>query len=590
MRLETDSASQEFRVSGIPASPGFAIGPLWIYEKGEVTLDHYEISENQIKSEIERLESAIQKTREQLQSIQQEVSESIGAKDAEIFEAHILVLEDAAVLAAVNKQLNLKKLNIEWVYHHVVEQYSDALAALADPYLSERAADVRDVGKRVLQNLSSGAQNPFEKISEPCIIVARDLTPSDTAQLPRDKALGFVTDIGSKTSHSAIMARSMNIPAIVGLDSPPHRLHSGMRAILDGIHGTLILNPTPETEAEYGAVETRHEELELKLESLKNTRAVTLDGKTISLAANIEMLGDIPSILESGAEGVGLFRTEFLFANKPALPTENEQYEIYAAAARAVKPHPIILRTLDIGGDKLMVPYLAHQEPNPFLGVRAIRLCLSHPELFRTQLRAMLRAAFEGNVKIMYPMVSGVEEVRTANAMLYEELARLKQAGTCVPDQIEIGAMIEIPSAALTAHIIAREVQFFSIGTNDLIQYTIAIDRGNEKLAHLYQPTHPAILCLLDKITAAARDNGIWCGVCGEMAGEFVLVPLLIGLGVAELSVGAAAVPRIKKVIQSVSYQEVSEMAQSLLLEPSAATILARLEQFARERFPDLFE
>jgi phosphotransferase system enzyme I (PtsI) len=585
-----DDAAGEFRLHGIAAAPGMARATLVVIEEDETSVPCYPIDPGETHSELARLETAIQKTRDQLLSIQQQVSNTIGEEDAAVFEAHLLVLEDSTLLGAVNKQLQLKHLNVEHIYNHVASHYADALAGLDDPYLRERAADVRDICRRVLMNLAGRDTLGLPRIDSPCILVAHDLSPSQTAVLPRDKVLGFVTRVGSRTSHSAIMARALDIPAVVGMEEAGPRLQTGMVALLDGNHGLLIVNPSEETIVSYGAAESRHSAITLSLESLRDTRSVTQDDHPVILSANMELLAEIPSVLQSGAEGVGLFRSEFLFVGRDRFPNEEEQYHAYLEAARAMKPNPIILRTLDIGGDKLLEHFPEALESNPFLGVRAIRFCLAHPDIFRVQLRAMLRAAVEGNVRIMYPMISGVEEVLSANALLFEERDRLRSQGVPVPDTLDIGAMIETPSAALTAGRIAREVKFLSIGTNDLIQYSIAIDRGNERLAHLYQPTHPAILHLISRIIQSGHEAGVWVGVCGEMAGEFVMTPLLVGLGVDELSCGAALVPRVKRVIRGIRYDEVRTLTEGLFRLDSAEEIQSRLEDFARDRFPDLFE
>ena len=580
----------EFRVFGVAASPGIAQARLLLADFDELALPRYDIEENQIPQEIARLNEAIDKTKTQLLEIQKEVRNNLGEKDAEIFEAHLSVLEDATLLAAVNKQIALKKQNVESVYYHVIQHYTDAIEALHDSYLSERAIDIRDVSRRVFQNLTGNHHSLLHTIKEPCIVVAYDLSPSETAQLPRDKVMGFVTYVGSRTSHAAIMARSMDIPAVVGLKEPAFSLYTGMPALLDGTHGILILNPTPETIAQLGTIESRHEEVAQNLEQLRDTRAITLDNRKITLSANIEILEDLPDVLKSGAEGIGLFRSEFLFTNATRLPDEETQYQSYLKASQSIKPYSIILRTLDIGGDKIMNDYFEAEDQNPFLGMRAIRYCLAHPDLFRTQLRAMLRASAEKNVKIMLPMVSGLAEVLQAKSLIYEEKEKLRQQGIPFDENLEVGIMIETPSAALTADILAKEVDFFSIGTNDLIQYSIAIDRSNERLTYLYEPTHPGVLRMIQQTIEAAHQNSIWCGLCGEMAGEFTIVPLLIGLGVDELSVGAAQVPRIKRVIQSISYEEMKNLAKELLQLTSASEIMNRLDEVARARFPELFE
>ena len=580
----------EIRITGVPASAGVVFGPLLVLEDGETPLPYHAIAEEDVPSELRRLEAAIQQTREQLSSLQVEVSKTMGEKDAAVFEAHILVLEDPTILGAVAKQIGLKKVNVEQVYCHTVNHYADALAAQQDAYLAERAVDVRDVGKRVLMNLTGREPSAVPRIDEPCIIVAHDLSPSDTAQLPPGRVLGFVTRAGSRTSHSAILARSMDIAAVVGIGEPSVRLLTGMSALIDGIHGVLIINPSEETRAHYGDTVTRHHEVQENLDRLRATMAQTTDGRHVILSANMELLAELDHVVQSGAEGVGLFRTEFLFIKRSVLPSEEEQYQAYVQAARAVKPHNIILRTLDVGGDKIVSPIFQSHEINPFLGVRAIRFCLAHPELFATQLRAMLRASAEGNIKIMYPMVSCLKEIQEANAILFRERDKLLAEGVPVAHDLDIGIMIELPAAALIADCLAKHVSFFSIGTNDLIQYTLAIDRGNERVAHLYDPTHPSVIQLIALTVKAAHDHGIWCGVCGELAGDFVMTPLLVGLGVDEFSCGAAQVPRIKRVIQNISLAEAKILAEEVLAKADSELTQKRLVALAEQRFAELFE
>ncbi len=581
--------TEEFTVSGIPVSPGISVGKLFVISNEEQPVPCHNITLEQVPSEWERFENAISKTKQQLLDIQKQMAKNVGDSDAGIFEAHLLVLEDATILAAVKKQLAQRLQNIEHVYQHIISQYAKALANVDDPYLAERAADVLDVCRRVISNLISRNISLRDIITEPCIVVAHDLTPSDTAQLPRDLVLGFATHLGSRTSHTAIIARSMDLPAVVGLDPTPH-LQTGLMAVLDGYHGLIIVNPKPETLERFKKEEQRHEQIEKELTKLHDEKAVTPDDRKIILSANIELLSDLPDCVEAGAEGIGLFRTEFLFANRPDLPDEQEQFEIYRQAARAVKPHSVILRTLDLGGDKLFTSMHSSTITNPFLGVRAIRFCLAHPEIFRTQLRAMLRASTEDNVKIMYPMITTVDEVREANRYLELELKSLRAARIPIPERIEVGIMVEVPAAALTAPALAEEVDFFSIGTNDLIQYTMACDRGNEQLAYLYEPAHPGVLRLIQYTIDAAHAAGIWVGVCGEAAGDVEIVPLLLGLGIDELSVGAAQVPRVKRVIRSLTYSEARQLAIEALSYRSVKEVRARLRALAQERFPELLE
>ena len=589
--MPEEPAPQELRVSGLGVAPGIARGSLLLLELGEVPVPKRRVTTEQFPAEFDRLETALARTRTQLLEIRREVAANLGAKEAEIFDVQLLALEDPAVLSAVRKEQAASRANIEWVYHKVVGAYCDALSRLGDPYLQERATDVRDVARRVLGHLSGAAQTqPFADLAEPAIVIAADLPPSTAMQIPRALLAGIATEQGSKTSHTAILARSMDIPALVDLERLPGPELNGAPCLLDGQKGLLIVHPSEATLVEYEALRALHAQMEARLSTLRETRAVTTDNRSISLSANIELTADLPDVRDSGAEGIGLFRTEFLFANPDRLPTEEEQYSAYVEAARAVQPHHVILRTFDLGGDKLPPKYFDHREANPFLGVRAIRFCLAHPEVFRTQLRAMLRASAEGNIKIMYPMVSGVSEVRAANALLEEERARLRAEGIPVAAKFEIGIMIEVPSAALIADLLATEVDFFSIGTNDLLQYSLAVDRGNQTLAHLYEPTHPGVLRLIQSVVDAAHKAGIWVGVCGEMAADVILAPLLVGMGVDELSTGAAQVPRVKRAVQAVSYKDMRRLTADLLKLPNAADILARLKQLALDKFPDIVE
>jgi phosphotransferase system enzyme I (PtsI) len=589
--MPDDAAPQEICLHGIAAAPGVKRGTLLVVETGEVPVSRRRISPDQFDAEFAKLEEALAATRAQLLDIRREVAASLGAKEAEIFDVQLLTLDDPAVLSAVRAEQASSRSNIAWVYKKVATAYCDALAGIDDAYLQERVADVRDVARRVIANLRGGPQaSPFAQLSEPTIVAADDIAPSTAMLIPRQHLAGLVTIHGSKTSHTAILARSMDIPALVGLERVPGAEHNGAPCLLDGTRGRLYVHPSDATLTEYQALEIIHRQMEDRLRLLRETRAVTTDNRSIALSANLELIDDIPDVLESGAEGIGLFRSEFLFTRTDRLPTEDEQYEAYVAAARAVKPHHVILRTFDLGGDKLPPKYFDHREANPYLGVRAIRFCLAHPEVFRTQLRAMLRASAEGNIKIMYPMVSGPDEVARANAILEEERSRLRAEGITVADRFEIGIMIEVPSAALIADILATRVDFFSIGTNDLMQYALAVDRGNPELSHLCEPTHPGLLRLIQQVIHAAQNAGIWVGVCGEMAGDAILVPLLVGMGVDELSTGAAQVPRVKRAIQAVSYHDMHELAAELLGLSSAQEILSRLRRLASERFPDVLE
>jgi phosphotransferase system enzyme I (PtsI) len=433
-------------------------------------------------------------------------------------------------------------------------------------------------------------QFDLRHLKEPCILVGHDLSPSMTAQLDKKFVLGFVTDIGGKTSHTAILARSLDIPAVVGAKSISEELETGDYALLDGYNGTVIVNPTDQTLFEYGQLAKIKATLGEKLREVQHQPAVTLDGKAIHLSANIEDQHDVAAVTAHGAEGVGLFRTEFLFINRESLPTEEEQYTVYREVAAALKPDSVIIRTLDIGGDKFASHLQLAQEMNPFLGWRAIRFCLAQPELFRAQLRAILRASAEGNIRMMYPMISGLDELVQANAFVEKCKAELRAGKIPFDENLEIGAMIEIPSAVLVADTLAKRVKFFSIGSNDLIQYTLAADRTNEKVSHLYEPTHPAIIRLIKMTVDAAHANGIWCGVCGEIAGDPILAPLLVGLGVDELSAAPAVIDQVKYMIRRVKLAEARQLAEFALASESPTQILARCMEFARQNAPSLFD
>ena len=587
--MSGDKAREEIRFHGAGVSPGIAQGAIHVVRDDLDDVARYRIEPAQIANEIGRFEAALIQTRTQILEMQQKIAESIGAKDAGIFDAHLLVVEDRTLIDEVLRKLEADLCNVEWVFQEVASNYAETLSKIDDPYLRERALDIEDVTRRVIRNLQGKAPKAFLALTEPHILVAHNLTPSDAATMNRERVLGIATDLGSRTSHTAIMARSLNIPAIVGLHNATEKLETGQHVLLDGTDGLLVVDPTPETFARYGELESKRVQITQKLAELRETKSTTRDGRHIVLSANIELPGDVDAVAANGAEGIGLYRTEFLYLNRTTLPTEDEQYETYRKVAERVSPDPLIIRTFDLGGDKL-APGAADvgDELNPFLGWRAIRFCLENIDIFKTQLRAILRASAVGNVKIMFPMISGVGELRRALSILAECKEELRRTGSTFSDTTEVGAMIEIPSAALSADILAREVDFFSIGTNDLIQYAIAVDRVNERIAHLYEPTHPAVLRLLKMIADAARANDIWVGVCGEMAGDIALIPLLLGLGMDELSAGATLVPRVKRAVQSLTIPECRQLVDEALELQTPSEILARCLELAGKRYGDL--
>src|SRR5580658_8577884 len=576
---------------GIPVSAGVSRGKILVLHRTRRLINRRDVSADSVPAEVERFEKALAQTRKQISDVQRKVVESMGVKEGDIFEAHLLMLEDRMLVDEVIHQVRDQKVNAEYAFQSVSGRYLEALAGVDDEYLRERAADMHDLMGRVLDNLLN-VKNEFalHHITEPCILISHELSPSTTAQLNKKMVLGFATDIGGQTSHTAIMARSLGIPAVVGLKTASEELETGDYALIDGYNGTIIVNPTDQTLFEYGQLAKIKASLEEKLREIQTQPALTLDGKNITLSANIEDQHDVEEVIAQGAEGVGLFRTEFLFINRESLPSEEEQYKVYREVAAALKPQPVIIRTVDLGGDKFASHLQVAKEMNPFLGWRAIRFCLAQPEMFRAQLRAILRASVAGKVKMMYPMISGLDELRQANALVEKCKAELRAENIPFNEEMKIGAMIEIPSAALIADALAKHVKFFSIGSNDLIQYTLAADRTNERVSHLYEPTHPAIIRLIKITVDAAHKKGIWTGVCGEIAGDPVLAPLLIGLGVDKLSAAPTLVASVKYIIRRLKLSEAESLAQFALQCESPTEIQGCCQKLARDTAPSLFE
>ena len=589
MAEPSQRGEQSFR--GIPVSAGVCRGRILVIGRTRPSIGKRDLSEVELQAEVSRLERSLVQTRHQILEVQRRVSEGMGAAEGSIFDAHLLVLEDRTLLDEVIRVIQTQKVNAEYAFHSVAERYAATLAAIEDDYLRERATDMRDVTTRVLNNLL-GLEDEVDlrHLKEPCIVISHDLTPSNTAQLDKRNVLGFGTDVGSKTSHTAIMARSLRIPAIVGLKDASTRLESGQYALLDGFNGVIIVNPTDQTLFEYGQLIKKQVTLEEKLRDLQLKPAVTLDGQRVFLSANIEGPKDTDAVKAAGAEGVGLFRTEYLFINRERPPSEEQQYQAYREAAQALKPLPVVIRTLDLGGDKFLAHLPLPREMNPFLGWRAIRFCLQEQDIFRDQLRAILRASAEGNVKMMYPMISGLDELNQANALVEQFKGELRSESIAFDENLEIGAMIETPSAVIVADSLAKRLKFFSIGTNDLIQYSLAVDRMNEKIAHLYEPTHPAIVRLLKMTVDAAHRHKLWVSVCGEMASDPVFAALLLGLGVDELSAAPPLVAPVKFLVRRLKISEARELAEFALESESAADILERCQELARQVAPSLFE
>ena len=560
-------------LKGIAASGGIAIGKAYLWAKEEFVIPRQPISEDQIARQIQLFEEALIKTRHEILELQKKISAEMGQSEAEIFDAHLLVLEDRMLIEDVISQMKSEKLNAAYIFQNVLKKYVQVFLKIEDEYLKERVSDINDVGRRILRNLLGKSAKRFEDLQERVILVAHDLSPSDTAAMHKKNILAFVTDVGGKTSHTAIMAKSMEIPAVVGLEKSILSIKTGDILIVNGSTGLVLVNPDQDALDNYQKEEAAFKDITRRFILLKDQPAVTLDNRLVQLAANIELPDEIPSILEHGAEGIGLYRTEFFYMNRTDIPSEEEHYQAYKFVAQAVKDNPVIIRTLDLGGDKFLSHLEIPRDMSPFLGWRAIRFCLARPDIFKIQLRAILRASVHGNLKLMYPMISGIEELRKANILLEECKKELKEKGLTFNDSMEVGAMIEVPSAAMTADIIAKEADFFSIGTNDLIQYSIAVDRSNEKVAYLYEPAHPGVLRLIKNIIDVGHRAGIWVGMCGEMAGDPLFTLILLGLGLDEFSMPSIMVPEIKHIIRSVNMAQAKQIAEEAVSLPTAAEV-----------------
>ncbi|MCW1924808.1 phosphoenolpyruvate--protein phosphotransferase [Luteolibacter arcticus] len=581
---------QETVLQGTPVSPGIGIGPVHVVARGFSAPEVYEISEKDVPAEQDRFKAALEETKIQLDELQERIKAISGEEESRIFEAHLMVLEDRAMLGRVAEAISTRRQNAEFAFYAVMQHFLEAMRRVPDPYLRERTADLEDVCQRVLRNFREEEVPRHAEPDEQHILVAYDLTPSDTAAINRRHVLGFATELGSVNSHTAILARSLGLPAIVGVEDAVLDIRTLTPAILDGYSGRLILHPSEETLARYRELQDRKEQVRRDLEAQRDEDTTTTDGRAITLSSNIEFLDEIAFVQKSGAKGVGLYRTEFLLLDGEEMPGELEQSEAYTRLAKALAPHPVIIRTLDAGGDKLPVEPLTEPEPNPFLGWRGIRVSLDRPGMFKEQLRAILRASAHGKLAVMFPLVSGLGEVRRAKAYLRECMDELSSQGVPFDEKLETGVMIEVPSAAVIADLIAPEVDFFSIGTNDLIQYTVAVDRVNHHVAELYRPTHPAVVRLIKQTVDAAANAGIWTGVCGEMAGDIRLTPLMLGLGVQELSVGPHQVPRVRRAIRALSHAECVEMANLALKTALSPEIMNATVGLARKYYPELLD
>ena len=571
-------------LKGVAASPGIAIGKIYLWDSEDYNVHTYKIKDSQLSLEIVRFEEALIKTRSEIIEIQKKISKEMGGEHAEIFNAHLLVLEDRMLIEEVINKIKKEKKNVERIFIDVLKKYCDIFAKMDDEYLQERMIDIQDVGKRVLRNLLGKQHQELFDLNDKVIVVATNLSPSDTALMPRGKVIGFSTDMGGRTSHTAILARSLEIPAVVGLKTITPIVNKGDSIIIDGNQGIVIINPTPADLRKYRGEKRKFENFEKGLSRLCALPAVTKDNHTVSVGANIEFPEEVASVLAHGAEGIGLFRTEYMYLNRTDLPNEEDHFIAYKKVAKTMQNKAVVIRTVDLGGDKFASHLDLPNEMNPLMGLRAIRFCLARPEIFKTQLSGILRASVYGDLKIMYPMISGLEELWQANKILNDVKQSLRKKNIPFDENIEVGIMIEVPSAALIADILAREADFFSIGTNDLIQYALAVDRINEKITYLYEPAHPAVLRLLKSIIDTAHSAGIWVGMCGEMACEPAFIPILLGLGLDEFSASAVSVPEIKKIIRSLTYTEAQKIANKVFQFSTASQI----EEYTRKKINEL--
>ena len=582
-----NSSNSERRFQGVGVSQGIAIAHAYV--RGDVFIepDKYSIDSSQKNEEIQRLKNALDETKKQIQNLKEQVRLASGAnKEEAIFDAHLLVLEDHEVLDKVKNIILNDGLNVEYAFYDIMGRYIRELKKINDRYLRERVVDIEDVMKRVLVNLSS-VEKAEQSATHDHILVIKELTPSDTAQIDHSLVKGFATEVGSYTSHAAIIARSLGLPAVVGIRGLSHQLHTGNTILIDGYEGLVILDPSAETLSNYQHLKKEKNKVLQKLQEARFEDPVTKDGRSITLSANIEFAYEALHAKENGAQGVGLFRTEFFYLNSKGLPDEDTQEQIYSKVSDNLAPDTLIIRTVDIGGDK--IPSEDNEiELNPFLGWRGIRISLDRPEMFKTQLRAILRSAHSSSIGIMFPMISTIYELRYAKQLLEEVECDLDNEGIPYGKPREVGAMIEVPSAALLSSQLAKEVDFFSVGTNDLVQYTLAVDRINENVSDLYQPANPAVIKLLDQTVRSGHDEGIWVGVCGEMASDLLLTPLLLGLGFDEFSVGSPQVPAVKYALRKLNYRECKEMAKEAIKCGDEEAVLNLCREIANITYPEI--
>ncbi len=587
MMIKKKNDNINITLRGIPASPGIAIGKIRVLDEEKIIIPKIKIKKDEIPNEIKRYEEALDKTKDELRKLQDKFNKAVKNDELDFFKVHIMIVEDPYLKESVIREIAEKLKNAEWALYTIMEKHIKTLQQINDEYLSERVADLYDISRRIMKYLLNKGGKSLAELQKQVIIVAKDLSPTDTADLDKEKILGFVTELGGRTSHTAIVSRALEIPAVVGIQKIVDKVKDDDIAIIDGNNGIVIINPNETTLREYKTAKSIFDKYAEELKQLKYLDAITLDKKKFVIAGNIEIREEIDSVISHGGMGIGLFRTEFLYLNKSKIPSEDELFQIFKEAVEKLHPYPVVFRTLDIGGDKVGDVFQITNEINPFLGYRAIRFCLENPDIFYPQIRAILKASYYGNGKIMFPMISSVDEVKRVKKIIEEIKMELRDKNENFKEDIEIGAMIEIPSAAVTIDIIAKEVDFVSIGTNDLVQYTLAVDRNNPKISYLYEPFHPAVLRLINQVVKTAHKNKIKVHICGELSADPMAVLLFVGMKVDELSMSAIAIPEIKKIIRSIKFSDAKLLLNEILKLKTATEIKEHIRAFIKHTIPE---
>ena len=588
MAVKNNKIKCKYLLKGVPASPGIAISKVFKLKSESISIDPTIVDDSSVDTEVEKFVKAVEKSKSELKSLQSKVVRKVGLENAKIFDVHQLLLEDSVIIEETIHSIKKENKSAEFAFFHIMQKYENTLNGSSTNHFQNRSSDLRDVKRRVIRHIQGDRTDQLNQLSGSAVIVTNDLTPSDAVMLERRKVLGFATDLGGRTSHAAIMARSMEVPSVVGLRRIFNLVEEGDRIVIDGNEGKVLIQPDEKTINHYRKLQEKYYDTNRKLDEIRDLKCLTIDGKEIELSANLEFSDEAESVKSHGAKGVGLYRTDYIYLTKKELPTEEEQFQEYRKIVKKISPDPVIIRTMDLGGDKLPKSFLIPPQENPFLGWRAIRISLERKDIFETQLRAILRASGAGNVKILFPMISGLDEVHECKKALENAKSELQKEGIKYDLDIEIGVIIEVPSAALLADKIAKEVDFLSIGTNDLVQYLLAVDRGNERIAYLYQHLHPAILRMIKQIIMAGHQEGVWVGMCGEMASDPLSTLILVGMDLDEFSVSPIAVPEIKKIIRSTEYREAARIAKKVLQFDRPSEVERFMTKVVRKKFKNL--